>query len=103
MAKQNNKAIIHPLPLVLVGIVIIVVAGAFYFGRSSQTPLITKQEDQSMIEDSSTVPSEMDNWEVYEEDGFRFKYPKRLSLTKAETIEYMHYSFLKVIPSKIIP
>jgi len=72
MKNKNKKAIIHLLPLVLVG-VLIAAGGIFWFGKNSNEPLMTKEEE--VVEEV-----DMSGWETYQSEGFSFSYPNDLSL-----------------------
>lgn len=73
---HNKCGVIHLLPLLLIGIIIIAVGyGAYYFGKNSNTPLLTKSspEPEGMMENDETS-----DWRTYTntEWGYSIKYPE---------------------------
>ena len=79
------------LPLVLVAVLVVVVAGgAYYLGRLTTTKpqlsdsVVTSQTAQPSASPQPTpTPDEIANWKTYENNvlGIKFKYPASLTYT----------------------
>lgn len=94
---KNKSGIIHLLPLVLVGVLLIGGLGAaYYFGKNSNTPLLTKSspEPDAMMEEEIPARQELEqdatvdasDWEVYTNGTYSFKYPKYLEIESTDSI-----------------
>lgn len=94
----SRAGIIHLLPLILVGILLVGGLGAaYYFGKNSNTPLLTKSspEPEVMMEETS-------DWEVYEGEGFSFKYPEGFETQYIVFVELDENEYTKRLENNIL-
>lgn len=72
MKNKHNKAIIHLIPLLLVG-VLILIGGYFFVSQDSQTPIIIQSSPTPEV----IVEGGMNDWDTYKNTqwGIQFDYP----------------------------